>query len=91
MSCRIGPNAKLEQGVFGGQHSSSFEEANFSPGQGKHRWHTPFICFSLYNLYFMFMIVHLRVGVLWNLVALWTPLQVTLFTHLKDVSIVCYA
>jgi hypothetical protein len=31
---------------------------------------------SLYNIYFIFMIVHLCVGVLWNLVALQTPLQV---------------
>jgi hypothetical protein len=30
---------------------------------------------SLYNIYFMLMIVHLCVGVLWNLVALQTPLQ----------------
>jgi hypothetical protein len=36
--------------------------------------HTPHMV-SLYNICFMFMIVHLRVGVLWKLVALWTPLQ----------------
>jgi hypothetical protein len=29
----------------------------------------------LYNIYFMLMIVHLRVGVGWKLVALRTPLQ----------------
>jgi hypothetical protein len=30
---------------------------------------------SLYNIYFIFMVVHLCVVVLWNIVALWTPLQ----------------
>jgi hypothetical protein len=37
--------------------------------------HNTSLGFLLYNLYFMFMIVHLCVGVLWNLVALGTPLQ----------------
>jgi hypothetical protein len=31
--------------------------------------------FLLCNLYFMFMVVHLSIGVQWNLVALWTPLE----------------
>jgi hypothetical protein len=62
MSCRIGPNTELEQGVFLGQHSRIFEEANF-PEQGKHRLHTPSHRVLLYNIYFMFMIVHLHVGV----------------------------
>jgi hypothetical protein len=37
--------------------------------------HDPFIGFLICNLYFVFMIVHLSIGVLWNLVALLTPLQ----------------
>jgi hypothetical protein len=54
--------------------------------------HDPFIRFSLYNLDFMFMIVHLHVGVLWNLVALRHPYKNTLFTPMKRiVTIVCYA
>jgi hypothetical protein len=36
MSCRIEPNAELEQGAVGGQPSRSFEEANLSFEQGKH-------------------------------------------------------
>jgi hypothetical protein len=69
MSCRMGPNTELERGVAGAQPSSSFEETNPFPKQGKHRMHNPFIG-SLYNIYFMYMIVHLRSGVGWNLVAL---------------------
>jgi hypothetical protein len=69
MSCRIGPNIELEQGAAGGQPSSSFEETNSFPEQGKHQMHNPSIC-SLYNIYFMYMIVHLRSGVGWNLAAL---------------------
>jgi hypothetical protein len=38
--------------------------------QDKHQLHNPSHRVSLYNIYFMFMIVHLRVGVQWNLVAL---------------------
>jgi hypothetical protein len=78
MSCRIGPNTELEQGAFGGQHSRRFEEAHFFPEQGKHRLLNPSHRFLLYNIYFMFMIVYLRVGVLWKLVALRTLLQVYL-------------
>jgi hypothetical protein len=37
MSCRIGPNVELEQGAIGGQPMQSFEEANLSVEQGKHR------------------------------------------------------
>jgi hypothetical protein len=62
MSCCIGPNAKLEQGVFGGQYSRSFEEANFFSEQGKHQMYTSSHRVSLYNIYFMFMIMHLCVG-----------------------------
>jgi hypothetical protein len=36
MSCRIGPNAELEQGAIGGQPTQSFEEANLSVEHGKH-------------------------------------------------------
>jgi hypothetical protein len=63
MSCHIGPNAEFEQGAIRGQPSRSFEEANLFPEQGKHRMHTPSHRVSLYNIYFMFMIVHLCVGV----------------------------
>jgi hypothetical protein len=69
MSCRIGPNTEVGQGDVGGQSSSSFEETNHFPEQGKHRMHNPSIG-SLYNIYFMYIIVHLRVGVGWNLAAL---------------------
>jgi hypothetical protein len=48
--------------------------------------HDPSVGFSLCNLYFMFMIVHLHIGVQWNLVALRTPLQVTLFTPMKAIE-----
>jgi hypothetical protein len=48
--------------------------------------HNPSIDFSLCNIYFMFIIVHLRIGVQWNLVALWTPLQVILFTPTKAIE-----
>jgi hypothetical protein len=34
----------------------------------------------------MVVIVHLRIGIQWNLVALWTPLQVTLFTPMKAID-----
>jgi hypothetical protein len=37
MSCRIGPNAELEQGAIGGQPTQTFEEANLFVEQGKHR------------------------------------------------------
>jgi hypothetical protein len=69
MLCRIGPNTKLEQGAPGGQPSSSFEETNPFPEQGMHHMHNPSIG-SLYNNYFMYMIVHLCSGVGWNLAAL---------------------
>jgi hypothetical protein len=69
MSCHIGPNIELERGAAGGQPSSSFDETNPFPEQGKHRMHNPSIS-SLYNIYFMYMIVHLRSGVGWNLAAL---------------------
>jgi hypothetical protein len=65
MPCRIAPNSELEQGAAGGQPSSSFEETNPFPKQGKHRMHNPSIG-SLYNTYFMYMIVHLHSGVGWN-------------------------
>jgi hypothetical protein len=58
----MGPNTELEQGAARGQPSSSFEETNSFPGQGKHRMHNPSIG-SLYNTYFMYMIVHLHSGV----------------------------
>jgi hypothetical protein len=73
MSCRIEPNTEFEQGAVRGQHSQSFEETNF-PEQGKNQMHTTSHRVSLYNIYFIFMIVHLRVGVWWKLVALQTPL-----------------
>jgi hypothetical protein len=52
MSCRIGPNTELERGAAGGQPSSSYEETNPFPEQGKHRMHNSSIG-SLYNIYFM--------------------------------------
>jgi hypothetical protein len=47
MSCRIGPNAEVEQGAAGRQPSQSFEETNPFPEQGKHRMHNPSIGFTL--------------------------------------------
>jgi hypothetical protein len=61
MSCRMGHNVEFEQGAFGGQHSQSFEEANIFPQQGKHRLHTPSHRVLLYNIYFIFLTVHLHV------------------------------
>jgi hypothetical protein len=69
MSCRIRPNTELERGAAGGQTPSSLEEANFFSEQGKHRC-IILVYVSLYNIYFMYIIVHLRTGVGWNLVAL---------------------
>jgi hypothetical protein len=46
MSCRIGPNAEVDQGAVGGQPSRSIE-ANISFEQGKHRMHNPSIDFIL--------------------------------------------
>jgi hypothetical protein len=69
MSCRIGPNTELKRGAAGGQPSSSLEETNPFSEQGKHRMRNPSIG-SLYNIYFMYMIVHLRSVVGWNLAAL---------------------
>jgi hypothetical protein len=65
MSCRIGPNAEVGQGDVVGQSSSSFEETNPFPEQSKYRMHNPSIG-SIYNIYFMYIIVHLRAGVGWN-------------------------
>jgi hypothetical protein len=61
MSYHIDSNTALKQGAFGGQQLQSFPETN-SPSfeEGKHRLHNPSHRVSLYNLYFMFMIVHLR-------------------------------
>jgi hypothetical protein len=75
MSCRIWPNPEFEQGAVGRQPLCSFEEANIFPEQGMHQMNNPSHRVSLYNIYFMFMIVHLHVGVWWKLVALRTPLQ----------------
>jgi hypothetical protein len=71
MHCCIGLN------TVDHEDTPSFIEANSSSSfdQGKHRFHNPSIDFSHYNIYFMFMIVHLCIGVLCNLVALGTPLQ----------------
>jgi hypothetical protein len=69
MSCRIGSNIELERGTAGGQPPSSLEETNPFSEQGKHRLHNPSQV-SLYNIYFIYMIVHLRSGVGWNLAAL---------------------
>jgi uncharacterized membrane protein YbaN (DUF454 family) len=68
MSCRIGPNTELEQGAVGGQSSQNFEETNSFPEQGKHG--CILLPYVSLNIYFMYMIVHLRTGVGWNLVAL---------------------
>jgi hypothetical protein len=87
MPCHIGSNTALEQGVFGGQHMTSFTETNpLSFEQGKHRLHNPSHRVSLYNLYFISIIVHLDIGVQWNLVALRTPLQVILVTPMKAIK-----
>jgi hypothetical protein len=69
MPCRIGPNTELEHGAVGRQPSQSFEGANPFPEQGKHRMHNSSIG-PLHNIYFMYMIVHLRAGVEWYLAAL---------------------
>jgi hypothetical protein len=75
MSCRIEPNTELERGAGGGQTPSSLEETNFFSEQGKHRC-IILLYVLLYNIYFMYMIVHLRTGVGWNIVALGLfPLQ----------------
>jgi hypothetical protein len=47
MSCRIGPNAEVEEGAIGGQPLQIIEEANLFPEQGKHRMHNPSIGFTL--------------------------------------------
>jgi hypothetical protein len=36
---------------------------------------------SLYNIYYYAMVVHLHIGVIWNLVALWKSFQVTLLPY----------
>jgi hypothetical protein len=41
--------------------------------KGKHRMHNTCIDL-LYNIYFIYMVVHLRIGVWWKPVALWLPL-----------------
>jgi hypothetical protein len=79
MSCRIGHNTELEREAARGQPPSSLEETNSFPEQGKHR------CILLplvsLNNYFLYMTVHLRTGVGWNLVALGLfPLQRYLVT-----------
>jgi hypothetical protein len=45
------------------------KKSNIVSKQGKHRMHNSSIC-SLYNIYFMYMIVHLRARFGWNLAAL---------------------
>jgi hypothetical protein len=62
MSCRIGHNTELEQGATGGQPSRSFEEANISLSKESTEC-IILLYVSFYNIYFMFMIVHLRIGV----------------------------
>jgi hypothetical protein len=60
--------------------------------QGKHRLHIPLYMVSLYNFYFMFLGVHLHIGVLWNLVALQTPLTSHLvfpYERIDDDSVLC--
>jgi hypothetical protein len=75
MSCRIGPNTELERGAAGGQTPSSLDETNCFSEQGKHRF-IILVYVLPYNIYFMYMIMHLRTGVGWNLVALGLfPLQ----------------
>jgi hypothetical protein len=75
MSCRIGPNTELERGAAGGQPLSSLEETNSFREQDKHQC-IILVYALLYNIYFMYMIVHLRTGVGWNLVTLGLfPLQ----------------
>jgi hypothetical protein len=45
------------------------KKSNIVSKQGKHQMYNPSIG-SLYNIYFMYMIMHLCVGVGWNLAAL---------------------
>jgi hypothetical protein len=61
MSCRIGLNTELERGAAGGQPPSSLEETNSFPEQGKYR--CILLLYVSLNIYFMYMIVHLRTGV----------------------------
>jgi uncharacterized membrane protein YbaN (DUF454 family) len=80
MSCHIGSNTELEREATGGQPSSSLEETNSFPEQGKHRC-IILVYVLFYNIYFMYMIVHLHTRVRWNLVALGLlSLHDTLFT-----------
>jgi hypothetical protein len=75
MSHHIGPNTELERGAAGGQPPSSIEETNPFPEQGSTEC-IILLWAPLYNIYFMYMIAHLRTGVGWNLVALGLlPLQ----------------
>jgi hypothetical protein len=62
MSCHIGPNTELERGAAGGQPSLSLEETDSFSEQGKHRC-IILVYVLLYNVYFMYMVVHLRIGV----------------------------
>jgi hypothetical protein len=62
MSCRIGPNVEVDQGVVEGQPSQSFEEANFFLNKASTEC-IILLYVSLDNIYFMFMIVHLCIGV----------------------------
>jgi hypothetical protein len=54
MSCRIGPNAEVEQGAVRGQPSQSFEEDNIFFEQGKHLMHNPYIGFTLEYLHYVY-------------------------------------
>jgi hypothetical protein len=86
MSCRIGPNTELEREAARGQLPSCLEETNSFPEQGKHRC-IILVYVLLYNIYFMYMIVHLRIGVRWNLVALGLfPLQRYLVYPMMDLE-----
>jgi hypothetical protein len=60
MSYRTGPNIELEQGAAGGQPLQRFEETNPFPSKASTIY---IIFFSLNNIYFMCMIVHLRTEV----------------------------
>jgi hypothetical protein len=74
MSCHIGPNTELERGAVGGQPPLSLEETDSFSEQGKHR--CILLPYVSLNNYFLYMIVHLRTEVGWNLVALGLfPLQ----------------
>jgi hypothetical protein len=62
MLCRIGPNTELEQGVVGDNLRDALKKLIFPLSKASTEC-IILLYVSFYNIYFMFMIVHLRVGV----------------------------